>query len=217
MRERHEAAPPDEDAVAHLAQRRPGEVLHLIEAAQRRADYAQSLVSTFVQSARDAWRPDASARLCASELVGALRDGYPFEGDEARWLRWELAADFDVPGRRDLLYLVLCTLVKNALLALHQQPPAEPSVRVVLCHCAAQPGRPLQPTIAVIDNGPGIAPDVLARLTREPVTTRADAGGSGMGLLFGHRVMSSLGGALMVSSTLGQGATVRLHFPLEDA
>ena len=33
----------------------------------------------------------------------------------------------------------------------------------------------------VADNGPGVPPDVLQRLTREPVTTRADAGGSGMG------------------------------------
>ena len=38
-----------------------------------------------------------------------------------------------------------------------------------------------------------------------------------MGLLFGHRVMSSLGGAMVVRSTPGLGATVRLHFPLEDA
>jgi two-component system, response regulator PhcR len=216
MRERHEAAPPDDDAVAHLAQRRPGEVLHMIEAAQRRADYAQSLVATFVQSARDAWQPDASVRLRASELVGALRDEYPFEGDEAQWLRWDLAADFSLPGRRDLLYLVLCTLVKNALLALRQLPPAAPSVHVVLDRCAALPGLPRQPTITVIDNGPGIPAEVLARLTREPVTTRAASGGSGMGLLFGHRVMSSLGGALVVSSTPGLGATVRLHFPLED-
>lgn len=217
MRERHEAAPPDDPALAYLAQRRPGEVLHLIEAAQRRADYAQSLVSTFVQSARDAWQPDASVRLRASELVGALRDDYPFEADEAPWLRWELVVDFHLPGRRDLLYLVLCTLVKNALLALRQQTPAAPCVRVVLDRAAALPGLPPQPSIAVIDNGPGIAPELLARLTREPVTTRAAAGGNGMGLLFGHRVMSSLGGALVVSSTPGQGTTVRLHFPLEDA
>jgi two-component system response regulator PhcR len=79
------------------------------------------------------------------------------------------------------------------------------------------PGLPVQPTIEVVDNGPGIAPEVLPRLLREPVTTRAALGGSGMGLLFGHRVMSSLGGAMTVYSTPRQGATVRLLFPLEDA
>lgn len=216
MRARHEAAPPDDDAVARLAQRRPGEVLHLIEAAQRRADYAQSLVSTFVQSARDAWQPDARASLRASDLVGGLRDEYPFDDDEAHWLAYDLQQDFGLPGRRDLLYLVLCTLVKNALLALRSAPPEKPQVRIVLGRAAAVPGLPAQPTIEVIDNGPGIAPEVLPRLLREPVTTRAAAGGSGMGLLFGQRVMTSLGGSMTVHSTPRQGATVRLHFPLED-
>ncbi len=216
MRERHQAAPPDEDAVAHLAQRRPGEVQHLIEAAQRRTDYAQSLVSTFVQSARDAWQPDASVRLRASELVAALRDEYPFDGDEAQWLHCDLAADFSLPGRRDLIYLVLCTLVKNALLALRSAPPAQPRVQIRLLRAAAVPGMPPQPTIEVADNGPGIAPELLARLLREPVTTRASSGGSGMGLLFGHRVMTSLGGSMAVASVPQQGACVRLHFPLED-
>lgn len=217
MRERHQAAPPDEDAVAHLAQRRPGEVLHLIESAQRRAEYAQSLVSTFVQSARDAWQPDGSAHLRASELVQALCDEYPFDGDEAQWLCLDLSADFCLPGRRDLLYLVLCTLVKNALMALHSAQPTAPQLRLVLTRAAAVPGMALQPCIEVGDNGPGIAPELLARLTREPVTTRAAEGGSGMGLLLSQRVMQSLGGSVTVTATPGQGATVRLHFPLEAA
>lgn len=217
MRERHEAAPPDDDTVAYLSQRRPGEVLHLIEAAQRRADYAQSLVATFVQSARDAWQPDAGVRLRASDLVATLRDEYPFEQEEAVWLLFDLAADFSLPGRRDLLYLVLCTLVKNALLALHSAPPVAPQVRVRLLRASAVPGMPPQPSIEVRDNGPGIAPDILARLMREPVTTRAASGGNGMGLLFAHRVMSSLGGQMALRSTPQQGTSVRLFFPLEDA
>ena len=36
----------------------------------------------------------------------------------------EVQADFRLPGRRDLLYLVLCTLTKNALQALRGQPDA---------------------------------------------------------------------------------------------
>lgn len=217
MRERHQAAPPDAADMAYLAQRRPGEVLHMIDAAQRRADYAQSLVATFVQSARDACLPDGPpASLRASELVHAVRDEYPFDGDEARWLHCDVAADFTLPGRRDLLYLVLCTLVKNALIALRSQPAAQPLVSVVLARAAAVPGLPVQPVIAVSDNGPGIPPEVLPRLTHEPLTTRAATGGSGMGLLFGHRVMNALGGSMVVQSIPGQGATVRLFFPLQD-
>jgi len=216
MRERHQTAPADDGAVAHLTQRRPGEVLHMIDAAQRRADYAQSLVSTFVQSARDAYQAGAPVSLMASELVGAVREEYPFDAGEAQWLVCDASADFSLPGRRDLLYLVLCTLVKNALLALRTCPPASPRVGIRLTRAAPAPGLPGQPTIEVSDNGPGIPPEVLPRLLHEPLTTRAATGGSGMGLLFCHRVMSTLGGSVALSSTPGEGATVRLYFPLED-
>lgn len=217
MRERHATAPPDDEAVAHLSQRRPGEVAHLIEAAQRRARYAQSLVTTFLQSARDDWHPDAGVRLRASDLVERLREEYPFEADEMSWLRFDLTADFDLPSRRDLLYLVLCTLVKNAVLALREAPPCAPEVNLTLLRSATAPGKTPQPTIEVSDNGPGIAPELLVRLTREPVTTRAASGGNGMGLLLAHRVMSSLGGQMAPRSTPQQGTSVRLFFPLEDA
>jgi two-component system, response regulator PhcR len=214
MKERHLGPPAGErEGVAHIAQTRPGEVLSMIEAAQRRADYAQSLVSTFVQSARDAYQNNAPTGLRASDLVEAVRREYPFDGDEAQWLSCDVKADFGLPGRRDLLYLVLCTLVKNAVLALRSAPPASPQVAIFLDRVAGAPGLPMQPVIVVRDNGPGIPSEVLPRLTREPLTTRAHAGGSGMGLVFCQRVMTSLGGEVEVQSTPGQGAAVMLYFP----
>jgi two-component system response regulator PhcR len=212
MRERHHT-PEGGSGMAHIQEQKPGDVLFMIEAAQRRAEYAQSLVSTFVQTARDAYQPDSSPSLRASDLVQAVRDEYPFDNDEARWLTSDLASDFVLPGRRDLLYLVLCTLVKNAVLALRPNPPTKPNVHVVLGREAPAPGLPVQAAIHVRDNGPGIPAEVLGRLTLEPLTTRANAGGSGMGLVFCRRVMTSLGGAIVVKSEAGQGATVSLYFP----
>ncbi len=213
MRERHRDAPQGEDGVAHIEQQKRGDVLFMIEAAQRRAAYAQSLVSTFVQSARDASRGDTSASLLASDLVRAVQDEYPFEGGEADVLSVDLAADFTLPGRRDLLYLVLCTLVKNAFLAMRANPSAQPALGIALERASPAPGVPAQAVIRVSDNGPGISPEVLRRLTVEPVTTRAASGGSGMGLLFCQRVMSALGGSIEVRSRLGQGTSVMLYFP----
>jgi two-component system response regulator PhcR len=213
MRENHRDQPEISGGMAYIAQQKPGDVLFMIEAAQRRAEYAQSLVSTFVQTARDASRGDASASLRASELVCAVQDEYPFDPGESGWLSVELEADFTLPGRRDLLYLVLCTLVKNALIALRAEPPAQPRLCVALQRVAMVPGLSPQPALRVIDNGPGIAPEVLQRLTREPVTTRAESGGSGMGLLFCQRVMTTLGGEIAVHSIQGQGTTVTLYFP----
>jgi two-component system response regulator PhcR len=145
--------------------------------------------------------------------VQAVQDEYPFDAGESGWLTVALEPDFQLPGRRDLLYLVLCTLVKNALIALRTEPPLEPRVSIALQSLAMVPGLNPQPAVRVIDNGPGIAPDVLQRLTREPVTTRADSGGSGMGLLFCQRVMTTLGGEIAVHSIQGQGTTVTLYFP----
>jgi two-component system response regulator PhcR len=213
MRERHRDAPEGEEGVAHIEQQKPGDVLFMIEAAQRRAAYAQSLVSTFVQSARDASRGDASVSLLASDLVRSVEEEYPFEDGEAPWLSTDVSADFTLPGRRDLLYLVLCTLLKNALLAMRSNPPLQPGVSIALHRASPAPGLPVQACIRVSDNGPGIPPDVLRRLTVEPVTTRADSGGSGMGVLFCQRVMTSLGGVIDVRSDLGQGTAVTLYFP----
>jgi two-component system response regulator PhcR len=211
LKDRHRIPGPDAPpGVAQIAENRPGDTLTMIEAAERRALYALSLVATFVQSARDAYPGAAPAPLRASRLVKALLDEYPFEDDERAWVSADLRADFELPGQRDLLYLVLCSLTKNALLALRGGP--QPSLHITLERSvSAQDGAP-QTAIRFTDNGPGIAPEILARLTREPVTTRAAQGGSGMGLLFCRRVVQSMGGLIEVRSELGRGTSVTLLF-----
>ncbi|MFP8833860.1 ATP-binding protein [Hydrogenophaga sp. XSHU_21] len=184
------------------------ELLAALQRAERRALYCQSLVSTFVQSARDAYRDAAPQSLSASSLLDALVDEYPFEDRERQWVSTGLQQDFHLPGRRDLLYLVLCTLTKNAILALRDT--ALPRLRIE-ASCIGSPGT-ARASIRFIDNGPGIAPDVLARLTREPVTTRAATGGSGMGLMFCQRVMLAAGGHVRIQSEPGEGTTVELLF-----
>ena len=205
-------APP---GIAGMSEKRPGDTLGMIDAAGRRTLYALSLVATFVQSARDAY-PGAKAgtesgaarsALPASQLLHTLMREYPFERAEREAVSLALSHDFDLPGQRDLLYLVLCTLTKNALAALRATP--QPSLRITLERRSGDvPGA----VIRFADNGPGIAPDLLARLTHEPVTTRAAQGGSGMGLLFCRRVVQAMGGQIDVSSEPGQGATVTLSF-----
>ena len=202
-------APDEPPGVARIAENRAGDTRTMIEAAERRTLYALSLVATFVQSARDAYPGAAPAPLRASRLVSALLDEYPFEGDERAWVSCDLAADFELPGQPDLLYLVLCSLTKNALLALRGGP--HPSLHITLEQTSAPDGA-LQSIIRFTDNGPGIAPEIFARLTREPVTTRAAQGGSGMGLLFCRRVVQSMGGLMEVQSELGRGASVALLF-----
>ena len=207
---RHQPPGPDTPpGIVQFAEDHPGQLIAALESAERRALYCQSLVSTFVQSARDAYPGAVLETVSAAGLVRSLLDEYPFEGDERSWVESELSGDFKLPGRRDLLYLVLCTLAKNALLVLRGRPA--PRLRIELGRETPVRG-PTRSWVRFADNGPGIEPDVLSRLTREPVTTRANAGGNGMGLMFCFRVMQSLGGAIEVESEFGSGATVWLYF-----
>ena len=211
LKERHRVPAPGSPAgFAQIAEKRPGDTLAMIGAAERRALYTLSLVATFVQSARDAYPGAAPVPLPASRLVNALLDEYPFEGDERAWVSCDLAADFVLPGQRDLLYLVLCTVTKNALLALRDRP--RPSLHIALEPGVDAPDGAKQKAIRFTDNGPGIAPEILARLTHEPVTTRAAQGGSGMGLLFCRRVVQSMGGLIEVTSEPHRGASITLSF-----
>ena len=52
----------------------------------------------------------------------ALLDEFPFEDNERSCVTLDVRNDFRLPGRRDLLYLVLCTLAKNALMAMRGRP-----------------------------------------------------------------------------------------------
>ena len=214
IKDRHVDPPAGGKSPSEAEQRRNnGEVLAMIEAAQRGADFAQALITKFLMSANATKQAGPTGSAKASELIQAVRREYPFDAVESQWIRCEVSEDFELPGSRDLLFLVLCTLVKNAVLALRSSPPADPQLDIVLARYAPAPGLAAQPLIGVRDNGMGIAPEVLDRLTREPTTTRADIGGTGMGLVFCQRVMSTLGGAMGVQSTLGEGAVVTLYFP----
>jgi signal transduction histidine kinase len=68
--------------------------------------------------------------------------------------------------------------------------------------------------IAVIDNGVGIAPDVMERLFSHGFTTRKS--GHGFGLHSAALAAGELGGSLTASSDgQGRGATFQLTLPLK--
>lgn len=196
--------------LAGFTEDHPGELLAALERAERRALYCQSLVSTFVQSARDAYPGSQPQSVRAASLVTSVLDEFPFEREERSWVTSKIFEDFSLPGRRDLLYLVLCTLAKNALIALRDTPA--PSLRIEAGVEGVGRDETRRPWMRFADNGPGIPPDILAKLTREPVTTRAQVGGNGMGLMFCQRVMQSIGGSIEIDSDLGAGTAVHLYF-----
>lgn len=172
------------------------------------AQYCMALISSFwdtlnKSAATSALAPDAGRDTSAAKLVAAVLDSWPFSGPQRDWVSVDLQSDFVVRSMPNCVVLVLSSLLANALRALAKTD--EPALRIEIVGGAA-------PQIRVHDNGTGIPPEIQARLLRDPVTTHAQDGGHGMGMIFCNRVMRSLRGSLKIESTWGQGTTVSMCF-----
>ena len=72
-------------------------------------------------------------------------------------------------------------------------------------------------SIEVIDDGPGMPPEVRARATEPFFTTKPTGKGTGLGLAMAHGFASQSGGVLEIDTEAGQGATVRILLPAVDS
>lgn len=69
--------------------------------------------------------------------------------------------------------------------------------------------------LRLVDNGIGMPPDVLVHLFEPFFSTKVGSGGTGLGMAIVDRlVRKTLGGAVHVTSTIGQGTTFVLTLPL---
>ena len=68
--------------------------------------------------------------------------------------------------------------------------------------------------VTVTDNGPGIDPSDLPRVTRPFVQGRGAREGSGLGLAIARAVVQRWGGRLEIRSAVGEGTAVRLLLPM---
>lgn len=69
----------------------------------------------------------------------------------------------------------------------------------------------------VLDTGSGMTPEVRARLFTPFFTTKEIGVGSGLGLSVSRNIVTAAGGHIDVESSLGQGSTFRLRFPIAPA
>ncbi|WP_434116042.1 ATP-binding protein [Paraburkholderia caffeinilytica] len=176
---------------------------------QNNAQYCLTLISSFWAAVhRNGGQPFASGagtrKVKAAQLITTLLDTYPFTASQGDWIQVDVQGDFVVHSMPNCVALVLSSLLSNALRAL--DGTTAPSLRFEVVDTP-------EPEIRIRDNGPGIAPEVKARLLQDPVTTYAGSGGHGMGMIFCNRIMQSLGGRLGIESTLGAGTTVTMSFP----
>jgi two-component system phosphate regulon sensor histidine kinase PhoR len=124
-----------------------------------------------------------------------------------------LASPALVRGDRDELLQVFQNLVQNAL----KYGRAGGLIRVSIEAEASNEGTPGQFRVAIIDDGPGIAPQHLPRLTerfyRVNVADSREKGGTGLGLAIVKHILIRHRGELSISSKVGEGSTFAVVLP----
>lgn len=122
------------------------------------------------------------------------------------------ASPLRIRGDRDEIVQVMHNLVANAIKYGREGGQVEIAVTRVL------DGSPPVPRalIAVADEGPGIAPEHLPRLTerfyRVNATASRDKGGTGLGLAIVKHIVIRHRGELRISSVVGKGSTFSILF-----
>lgn len=76
------------------------------------------------------------------------------------------------------------------------------------------PAHPRTLTLAVADDGHGIEPAAVPRLFRPYFTTKRH--GTGLGLFVTRRIVEAHGGAVGVTSVVGQGTTFTVTLPVAE-
>ena len=144
---------------------------------------------------------DGFSRLLAGETCARAVQEFGYEDATHRaQVSLRVECDFFFRADETAFLFVLFNLIKNAL--------ANPGVRVQIVVDAGQ--------IEVRDDGPGIAPEVQARLF-QPFYSQGKVGGTGLGLAYCARVMGAFGGSITCSSVPGQSTCYRLTLPLVTA
>ena len=123
------------------------------------------------------------------------------------------APPYPVLGDRDELLRVVENLVENAV----KYGGSGGIVDVSLARFAGADGRPAQIALSVRDEGPGIAPEHIPRLTerfyRVDTASSRQQGGTGLGLAIVKHALNRHRGRLLVESEIGRGTTMRILLP----
>ncbi len=153
-------------------------------------------------------QPPMRADVDLNHLVREVCSFVEFEtGKLGVQIELDLAPD-GLPVHVDLVQIeqVLLNLVRNALDALEETPPAGRQLLIQTAVVGAEA------QVAVRDTGPGVAPEPLTRLFDPFFTTKE--GGMGMGLPISQTILENHDGRIWAESEPGLGTVFHVALPL---
>jgi polar amino acid transport system substrate-binding protein len=168
-------------------------------------------IKRIVEDLKDFARRDDAPRLEPVDLSTVVRAAVRLVDNSIRKAtsRFELACADGLPrvrGNAQRIEQVVVNLILNACQAL---PDAGRAVRVIT---RADPARGAV-VLEVQDEGVGIRPEHLPKLTDPFFTTKRESGGTGLGLSVSAGIVKEHGGTLEFRSSPGAGTTVVLSLP----
>jgi len=117
----------------------------------------------------------------------------------------EQKTNFQLMADKDKLLRVLTNLIRNAKEAMVQGG----SIRVTVSL------EGMEGVIRVVDNGPGIPPELRGRLF-EPFATFGKSGGTGLGLALSKKIVQDHNGAIDCHSEPGKGTIFTIRLPATE-
>lgn len=195
-------------------QAKPQELAAKIARSASGLDRVVGDVLTFSREFRAAREEITAGDLFDAVLESVCHDGTP--GWRNVTFRRE-GEEVELMGDSDLLRQAMVNLVRNAVEAA-QEGKGAPVVTLSAERTRARGKKPAEAVLRVVDTGPGIPTDVLARMFNPFFTTRA--AGTGLGLAIVHRIVDAHGGRVVAGSASGagqqSGASFTIHLPLMD-
>jgi two-component system OmpR family sensor kinase len=185
---------------------------HDLDEAMRRTEQEAIRMSRLVEDLLNLAKLDEDRPLerrdvdLAALVADAAKDASAVDPD--RPITTAAALPVVVQGDEDRLRQVIANVVGNALV--HTPPGTPIELRVDAVNGSAR--------IAVTDHGPGMPPDVAAKVTQrfyraDPARAR-HRGGSGLGMSIADAAVSAHGGTIGVDSEVGRGTTVTVTLPV---
>ena len=194
---------------------------HGIEEIEKSADRGASLTQQLLAFSRKQLLQPQRITLASviANVMGTLR------GVVSRQVTIVMGEHTEVSVFADPLQMehILVALVRNANDAMTGPGRIEIATRVVSVQAGAEPV-PNQEVpggdyvlLSVSDTGPGMTPDVIARLFEPFVTTKSPGAGSGLGLASVYGSVRQHGGFIAAESIPGAGAVFRIWLPVYRA